>query len=176
MQKIGKFYVKVIAIPNRLEKYIAFTMNKNLVFIDSIQFINFSLDAFDKNLSEMDFKCLSQDFSGEQLKLVKQKGIYPYEYMDSFKKFSEDRLPNRYEFYSSLKDECISKKYYLHAINVWNVFKMNTMRDYHDLYLKTNVLLLNDIFEMFITTCLEYYGLDPFHYFSSPRFSWDAML
>ena len=64
----------------------------------------------------------------------------------------------------------------LHAINVWNTSKMNTMGDCHDLYLKAAVLLLADVFEKFIYTCVEYYGLDPCHYFSSPGLSWDAML
>ena len=53
---------------------------------------------------------------------------------------------------------------------------MNTMGDYHNLYLKTDVLLLANVFEKFIYTCLDYYGLDPYHYFSSPGLSWDAML
>ena len=66
--------------------------------------------------------------------------------MDSFKKLSEDKLSGRGECYSSLEDECISEKDYLRAVDVWNVFKMNTMGDYHDLYLKTDVLLLADIF------------------------------
>ena len=69
--------------------------------------------------------------------------------MDSFEKFSENKLP----FFSSLKDECISKKDYL-VNNIWNVFKTNKMGDYHDLHLKTNVLLLADVFEKFINTCL----------------------
>ena len=127
--------------------------------------MNSSLDAFIKNLSDNDFKYLSEEFSGDLLKLVKQKRVYPYEYMDSFKKFSEDKLPDRCEFFSSLKDEYINEKDYLHAINVWNTFKMNIMGD---LYLKKDVLLLADVFENFIGTCLEYYGLDPSHYFSSP--------
>ena len=96
--------------------------------------------------------------------------------MDSFKKFSEDKLPDRCKFFSSLKDRCISRKDYLKGNNIWIVFKMNTVGDYHDLYLKTDVLLLIDVFEKFINTCLDYYGLDPFHYFSSPGLSWDAML
>ena len=79
------------------------------------------------------------------LKLVKQKGVYSYEYMDSFKKFSEDTLLDRSKFYSSLKDKCISEKDYLHANNVWNVFRINKLGDYHDLYLKTDILLLADI-------------------------------
>ena len=80
------------------------------------------------------------------------------------------------EFFSSLKDRCISGKDYFKAINVWNVFKMNTVGDCHDLYLKTDVLLLADVFENFIKTCLDYHGLDPCHYLSSPGLSWDAML
>ena len=81
---MSKFDVKVSVIPNGLEKYIAFTINRNLVFIDSMQLMNSSLDSLVKNLSYHDFVCLSEEFSGEFLKLVKQKGVYPYEYMDSF--------------------------------------------------------------------------------------------
>ena len=65
-----------------------FTINKNLVFVDITQFINSSLNALVENLSEMDFKYLSQEFRGDLLKLVKQKGVYPYEYMDSFLKIN----------------------------------------------------------------------------------------
>ena len=73
MQEIGKFDIKVNVIPNGLEKYIAFTINRNLVFIDSMQFVNSSLDSLVKNLSDNDFKYLSKEFSGDLLKLVKQK-------------------------------------------------------------------------------------------------------
>ena len=65
----------------------AFTIDKNLVFIYSMQFMNFGLYVLVKNLTDNDFKYLSKEFNGEQLNLVKQKGVYPYEYMDSFKKF-----------------------------------------------------------------------------------------
>ena len=65
------------------------------------------------------------------LELIKQKkGVYLYEYMDSFKKFSEDKLPKRYEIFSSLKDECITEKDYLHTISVWNTLKINAMGDW----------------------------------------------
>ena len=174
MQEIGKSDVKVNFIPNILEKYMAFTINKNLVFIDNMQFMNFSLDSLVKNLSDKDFKYLSEEFSDEFLKLVKQKGVCPYEYMDSFERFSED-LPDKFKCFSSLKDEYISEKDYQSADNIWNVFQMNTVGDYHDLHLKTNVLLLADVFKKFINTCLNYYGLDPCHYFSSQGLSWDAM-
>ena len=176
IKEISKFVVKVSAIPNGLEKYMAFTINTNLVFIDSIQFMNSSLDSMVNNLSDNDFKYLSEEFSGDFLELVKQIGVHPYEYINSFKKFSENNLSDRSKFFSCSKDVCISEKDYLKAADVWNVFKMNTMGDYHELYLKTDVLLLADVFETFINTCLDYYGLDPCHYLSSPGLSWDAMV
>ena len=110
-----------------------------------------------QNLSYNNFKYLLQEFSCEQLKLVKQKGVCPYEYMKSFKKFSKDKIPDISKFYSSLKDECVGEKDYLDAANAWNVFKMKTMGDYHDLYLRKSVLLLADVFEKFINTYLDYY-------------------
>ena len=131
MKEISRFDVKVTVTPNGLEKYMAFAINTNLIFIDSMRFMNSSLDSLVNNLSDSDFKYLSEKFSGEFLELVKQKGVYPYEYMNSFK-FSEDKS----KFFSSLKDECISEKDYLKAVDAWNVFKMNAMGDYHDLYLK----------------------------------------
>ena len=153
-----------------------FTINENLFFIDSMQFMNSSLDALVKNLSDIDFKYLSEEFSYKFSKLVKQKGMYPYECMNSPEKFSEDKLPNKCNFFSSLKDECISEKDYLKANNIWNVFKMNTMGDYHDVYLKADVFFLANVFEKFLSMCLYYYVLDPGHFFSSPGLSWDAML
>ena len=137
--------------------------------------MNFSLDSLIKNLSDHNSKYLSEEFNGEFLRLIKQKGVYPYEYMNSFK-FSENKPPDRSKFFSSLKNECIGEKDYLKANNIWNVFKMNTMGDHHDLYLKKHVLLLADVFEKFVSTCLDYYGFYPCHYFSSPELSSDAML
>ena len=137
--------------------------------------MNSSLDSLLENLSDNDFKYVYEEFSDDLLKLVKQKGVYPYEYINSFEKFPENEFPDRCKFFSSLKDVCISEKDYLKANNIWNVFKMNTMGYYHDL-LKTDVLLLADVFETFINTCFDHYGLDPCHYFSSPGLIWAAML
>ena len=179
IKEISKFNLKVNAIPNGLEEHMAFIINRNLVFIESMQFMNYSFDSLVKNLSDNDFKYLSEGFSSEYLKLVKPKYVYPNEYMESFKKFSEDKLPDRCKFFSSLKGKSISEKVYLKANNIWNVFKINTMGEmdkYNDLYLKVDVLLLADVFEKFINKCLGYCGLDPCHYFSSPGLSWDAML
>ena len=153
----------------------AFTINNNLGFIESMQFMDSSPDARVKNLSDKDFKYLSQEFSSDLLKLIKQKGVYPYEYMHIFKKFSDEKLPDRSKFFNSLKEACISEKDYLHAIDVWNMLEKNN-GDYHDLYLKADVLISADVFEKFINTFLEYFVLDPCHYFSSPGLIWDAML
>ena len=100
-----------------------FTIKRNLVFIDSMQFMNSSSDLLFKNLPDNDFKCLSEKFSGDLVaKLVKKKGVYS----------SEDKLPDRCKFFSYLKDKCVSEKDYVEANNIWNVFKMNTMGDdYH---------------------------------------------
>ena len=75
-----------------------------------------------------------------------------------------------------MNNENISDKDYQHAQTVWNTFKLRNMGDYHDLYLKSDILLLADVFENFRKTCLQYYKLDPCHYFTSPGLSWDAML
>ena len=78
--------------------------------------------------------------------------------MYNSKKIFEKKLPHRCEFFSFLRIECISQKDYLRVINVWNVFNMNTMVEYKDLYLKTNVLVLADVFEIPVSACLEFYG------------------
>ena len=152
----------------------SFILNKNIVFIDSMLFMNSLLDKLVKNLEN--FKYLSNVFKDEQLKLVKKKGIYPYEYMSSFKRFKEDCLPEKDCFFNSLKDCCISDEEYSRACNVWKVFNIKNIGGYHDLYLKTDVLLLCDVFEKFIDVCLKDYGLDPCHYFSSPGLAGDAIL
>ena len=96
--------------------------------------------------------------------------------MDTFQKFDYKELPTKDEFFSILAQESISNEQYQHAQQVWDTFKMKSMREYHDLYLKSDVLLLADVFENFRSTCLQYYNLDPAHYFTSPGFSWSAML
>ena len=88
---------------------------------------------------------LSKEIKGECLKLVKEKGVYPYEYMDSFKGFDEVKLPSTDKFYSSLRGGGINEGDYERAKNVWNSFEIKTLGEDHDLYLKTDVLLLCDI-------------------------------
>ena len=170
-----KTQMNINAIPNNMEKYMAFMLGNNLVFLDSFQFMSSGLEKLVSNLPIKSLKYTSQKFKGKKLDLMARKGVYPYDHMDSFDKFNE-KLPTKEEFYSVLNNEHISDEDYKNAQNVWNTFSLKNMGEYHDLYLKSDVLLLADVFENFRKTCLEYYKLDPCHYFTSPGLSWDAML
>ena len=180
-------------IPNNEEKYISFSKtiktgqytNKKgeikdktfkIVFKDSLKFMSSSLGALVNNLPKDAFKNLLKYFTPEQAELLKQKGFYPYEYMDSEEKFNDKKLPPREAFYSKLSGRGIKDKDYKHAWNVWNTFKMKTLKEYHEFYNVTDVLLLADVFENFRDICLKIYGLDPVHYFTAPGLAWDACL
>ena len=103
-RELDKFKrVKISVIPNGLENYMSFSLNGNIAFINSMLFLNRSLNKLVKNLSGEDFKYLSELFSGVMLKLVKQKGIYPYQYFNNFKRFKKTNLPDIDCFFSSLK-------------------------------------------------------------------------
>ena len=101
MQELNKFKLKINVIPNGLEKYMSFSINKKLSFVDSIQFLSSSLDILVKNGAKDNFKSLSQEFDNNVLDLVKQKGFYPYGYMSDFEKFIE-QLRSKEKFHSSL--------------------------------------------------------------------------
>ena len=170
-----KCQMNINAIPNNMEKYMAFMLGNHLTFIDSFQFMSSSLEKLVNNLPRESLKYTSKRFKDNKFDLMVRKGVYPYDYMDSFKKFKE-QLPSKEDFYSILNDEHISDEDYQHAQNVWKKFNLKNMGEYHDLYLQLDILLLADVFENFRKTCLEYYKLDPCHYFTSPALSWDAML
>ena len=114
--------------------------------------------------------------TSEDLDLLTDKGVYPYDYFDDFAKFREMKLPPKEAFYSKLSENHIDDEEYERAIKIWEHFGIRNLGQYHDLYLRTDVLLLTDIFENFRDLCMEYYGLDPAHYFTLPNFAWDAML
>ena len=116
-----------------------------------------------------------EGYNLEQRKLLIRKGVYPYEYMDSWDKF-KDELPNIDKFFSKLNMSGISKEDYQHAKNVWDKFKLKNMGDYHDLYLETDVILLVNVFESFRKVCIENYGLDPAHFYTAPGLAWKACL
>ena len=174
-------------IPSTEEKYISFNkkikvdeingvdISFEIRFIDSFKFLQTSLANLVSNLSPDDFHITKHVFK-LNTSLLTRKGVYPYDYVSSLDKLSETCLPPREEFYSKLNDEDISDEDYQQAINVWNTFGCKTIKDYHDLYLKSDVLLLADVFENFRKTCLKHYKLDPAHYYTSPGLAWDACL
>ena len=195
IKKLGSSNKKetIECIPNNEEKYITFTKtiitgqytnkkgeskNKtfNIVFKDSLKFMLSSLGALVNNLPKNGFKNISKYYTPEEVELIKQKGFYPYEYMDTEEKFNDTKLPPREVFYSKLSGKGISEKDYKHACNVWNTFKMKTFKDYHKLYNETDVLLLADVFENFRNLCLKIYRLDPVYYYTAPGLAWDACL
>ena len=182
MQNIGHLIrqdlnIEVDVIASNFEKYIGFNIGKHLTFIDSFSFMSQSLDRLSSNLSDDSFFHTREAFpNDDQFRLIKQKGVYPYDYMDSFQRFSERSLPEIEDFYSILNDTNISESDYEHAKRVWSTFQIKDLGEYHDLYLRTDVLLLADVFENFRSTCLSHYRLDPCHYFSAPGLSWDALL
>ena len=175
--KKGKMkQMNINCIPNNMEKYMAFMLGNNLTFIDSFQFMSSSLDKLVSNLPNEAFKYTNKEFKNEKFELMRKKGIYPYDYMDSFDKFNNTKLPSKDEFYSILNNEHINHEDYKHAKNVWKTFDIKSMGEYHNLYLTSDILLLSDVFENFRKTCMLYYKLNPCHYFSSPGLSWDSML
>ncbi|GET62619.1 hypothetical protein RIR_jg23070.t1 [Rhizophagus irregularis DAOM 181602=DAOM 197198] len=174
MQGIGAMECEddIDPIPYNMEKYMAFKLG-SLRFIDSLQFMKSSLDKLASNLGAE--KCRAQECSNPQHLWRIDAGVYPYEYMDDWKKFEKTSLPPKGAFYSKLNETHISDKEYEYAQYVWEKAGCKTMQDYHDIYLKTDVLLLADIFQNFREMALKKYGLDPLWYYSTPGFAWDAL-
>ena len=193
IKKLNNTMGAIDCIPNNEENYISFsktiktgeyknkkgeTKDKNfkIIFKDSLKFLNSALDILVNNLSEDDFKNLKKYFTPEQVKLLKQKGFFPYDYLDNIEKLKDPTPPPQKAFYSKLKGKGINNYNYKHVLNVWKTFKMKTFKDFLELYNISDVLLLADVFEKFRDVCLKNYGLDPAHYYTAPGLAWDAML
>ena len=187
----NSFASRVDVLPITKENYISFTKHVGdtvnskwgkdgvkVRFVDSFKFLNTSLEKLVSYLDKSKLKITRSEFSNldaEDFDLLTRKGVFPYEYIDSVDKLDETSLPSREMFYSSLTDETTSDDDYQHATNVWQRFRIETLGDYSDLYLKTDVLLLADVFENFRDTCIESYGLDPTYYYTLPGYTWNAM-
>ena len=100
-----------------------------------------------------------------------RKLVYPYEYLDSYDRFNEEKLPDKSAFYSSFNMEYISDNYYRHAKRVFNKFNIKDLGEYHDIYVQSDTLLLSDIFTNFRKLCLYTYNLDPVYFLSLPGFA-----
>ena len=179
-----------------IEKYISFTApfkkvindkeSKYKIRIsDSYRFMQDSLSNLVDNLSELKIDKIDNDvlikrfYNTYQLsdndinkfKLLLRKRVYPYEYMDSWKRFNERELPSKDKFYSTLNLEDISDDDYAHAINVWNTFNISNLGEYHDLCVKLDTALLADVFENFRDKHIEIDKLDPAYFLTTPGLS-----
>ena len=148
-----------------------------LRFIDSFKFMSSSLDSLTRNLVRGGKKLFGfEDYSELQYGLLTRKEVYPYEYINSWDQFNETQLPPIDAFYSNLNMSSISEDDYQQAQKVWNDFEIQNLGDYHDLYLRKDVVLLANKYEAFRDTCLTHYKLDPVHFYTSPLLAWRACL
>ena len=176
MKALQQKFGPVNVVPNNMEKYMSLSVGQTR-FIDSMQFMSSSLADLANNLDPEEMNHTHRQFP-EPMKFeeVRKKGVYPYDYFSSFDRFSETELPNQSAFHSKLTDEGISNEEFERAKRVWQLFDCQTLKDYHDIYLKTDICLLADVFEKFRMMCLSTYKLDPVHYFSAPGLAFDAAL
>ena len=193
IKKLNTTTGNIDCIPNNEENYISFSKtiktgeykNKNgetkdkyfkIVFKDSLKFMASSLEALVNNLPEGALNNLNKYFTSKQVKLLKQKGFFPYDYMDDIEKLKDPTPPPQKAFYSKLTGKGINNYNYNHVLNVWKTWNMKTFKEYLELYNISDVLLLADVFENFRDICLKNYGLDPVYYYTAPGLAWDAML
>ena len=167
-----------------LEKYLTVMWGDHLVFKDSLQFLSCSLERLvacllrdgAEKFAQLSATCRGDGYTDAQIGLLLRKGVYPYDYMNTSARLTETQLPPIEEFASRLRQEECEPVDYAHAQVVWESFGCKSMLDYHNLYLKCDVLLLADVFESFRSISLTNYELDPAHFVSSPHLSWEAML
>ena len=188
IRELAKHTSHMGVIAKNVEDYISFsikveveigtrTKEIELRFIDSFRFMSSSLDSLVNNLAKGNHVFWGfEEYSDKQRELLIRKGIYPYEYMSSWDRFNETRSPSKDKFYSNLYMSGVGDKEYEHARNVWNEFKIRNMGEYYDLYLKTDTILLANVFESFRSVCMKNYGLDPTHFYTAPGLAWRACL
>ena len=193
-------YKRIGCIANNLEKYMCINLNSHIRFLDSLQFLDEKLEtlidmryeiiqqhyrdhADDSSSNETEvianvFPLLSAEFPDiNHRQMLLRKGVYPYEWVKDWECFNKKHLPPLNDFRSSLRgNEAISHADYNHAQRVWTEFQMKTFGEYHDLYLRSDVVLLADVFEAFRKMCMDEHGIDPAHCLSAPNLSWHCML
>ena len=149
-----------------------------LRFIDRFKFMSSSLDSLANNLARRDNYHFFEfeEYNENQYKLLTHKGIYPYEYVTDWDKFKETQLPPREAFYGKLNMSGVDNEDYEPANRDWKEFGLKDFCEYHDLYVKTDVILLANVFEAFRKVCLKDYGLDPAHFYTAPGLAWKACL
>ena len=168
------------------------TVTYRIKFIDSYRFMQSSLSTLTDNLSKVNNKnheishdTLIKKFynkyqlcdnDSDKINILLRKGVYPYEYMDEWKKFNEDKLPNKELFYSELIKEHITNEDYAHAQKLWDTFNIKNLGEYHDMYVQSDTALFADVFENFSDNCIEIYRLGPAYFLTAPGLAWQACL
>ena len=180
IQKLYNFSsTEIKIIPKNTEKYLSFSVGC-VHFKDSYQFLSESLAILVQNLMDKgpDHFVYVNKFikDDEQRELLKQKGIFPYNYMKDVRVLRKKHLPKKEEFFNDLTCQHITKDEYDFAQKVWDRFSCKTFQDYMEIYLLADCLLLCDVFENFRSNCLQQYNIDPCYYFSAPHFTFDAFL
>lgn len=175
--------IKIKVIANSMEKYLSFDLIMDKIkyrFIDTMQFMPSSLESLVEIMKKSGVKFVNfheqfKDYSDELKNLLLQKGVYPYSYIESKEKLSETVFPPIEAFYNDLEKKPCSKEDYDRGSKVFQL-ACKTLKDYHDLYLKTDVILLADVFENFRDTSINELNLDPCWFYGAPGLSWNAML
>ena len=176
LMKYEDKYNKVKLLSKNSEEYISIDYGsyyQKLRFLDSYRFMLKGLSNIAESMDE--FPILEREFDGD-ISLLKQKGYYPYEYIDSIKRLKEKQLPPIDKFYSTLSQKTITDNEYSHAQRVWKHYNCETFLDYHNLYLKTDVLILADAFEKYRKFFLNHHQIDPCYCFSAPGLTWQCGL
>lgn len=193
VKKLALSKEQIDVIPQNKEKYISFSKHLlvdeildggivkklyfSLRFLDSFRFMSCSLAQLAETLTPDQCVEIKTKFgNGVQFDLMRQKGVFPYSYIDSFSKLDQNTLPTVEQFYDPLNELSVSDEDYKRATDVWETFGCKTLGDYSDIYLQSDVLILSDVFENFRALCIQHYKLDPAHYYTAPGLSWDAML
>ena len=169
VKSLGKIEGEISVIARNEEKHVSVTKD---ILVDSDQ--RWQLRFSDSS----SFMCGSLDSHVSNLRSVgeRRKGVFPYEWLTDVAHLNQTCLPKKDQFYSRPNSNGITDAEYAHAKDVWKTFEMKSMREYHDLYLKTDVLLLADVFENFLDMALEHFKVDPCHYVTAPAMFFDALL
>ena len=177
IKHLHKKQSKITVIPSNTEQFIGFQID-GIRYLDSYKFLSSSLDVLVKNLHNDGverFKYTRCVF-GDGDPNIFEKGIYPYEYMTGRDVFTQTSLPPIDAFYSKLKMEGITTDEYKRAHEMWTTYKCKNMQDFHDVYIKLDVVLLADCMENFRRVGMQEYGIDPAHCWTLAGYTWQCCL
>ena len=181
--------IKAMTVYDKIRK-------NSFIFIDSFAHMSTSIETLTENLANFtqgsfpefiensDIKTLRRSFpavskyftNDKKFKLILRKGVFPYSYLDSLDRLDNTQLLSKQDFFNVLTNKEISDDDYNFYKKVWSEFEMTTFREYYDLYLLLDTLLLADICRAYTNVCFEKYELDPFWFITAPSLSWQAAL